>query len=315
MTDPADRLINRIRQSSAPLPILPLPDLPPDLEARSFDASPGAPSLGGIQAVLFDVYGTLFISAAGDISLAAKEPGSLAGDAGANPALHQSLDNLAGEYGLSAETLRDYFQGEVLKRHGKLGFKEKLPVKTAYPELRVEELWADFLKQRSDSVTTMDDSRELALRYELAVNPVYPMPGAEETLGILRDRGMLLGLISNAQFFTPLLFETFFNATPEALGFDPELLIYSYELGEAKPSPALFTPAVRRLEALGLKPENALYVGNDMLNDIFAAAQAGFKTVLFAGDRRSLRLREGDAQVQGVRPDRVIRDLREVRLL
>ena len=138
------------------------------------------------------------------------------------------------------------------------------------------------------------------------------MPGAEETLGILRDRGIRLGLISNAQFFTPLLFEAFFGGTPEALGFDPELLIYSFELGEGKPSPALFAPAVRRLLALGIKPENALYVGNDMLNDIFAAARAGFKTALFAGDRRSLRLREGDSRLQGVRPDRVIRELRDV---
>jgi putative hydrolase of the HAD superfamily len=183
--------------------------------------------------------------------------------------------------------------------------------KTAYPELRVEELWAEFLEQQGYG-NTMDKARELALRYELTVNPVYPMPGAEETLGILQKRLIRLGLISNAQFFTPLLFEAFFNATPKDLGFDSELLIYSFEMGEAKPSPNLFSPAVRRLKSLGLEPENALYVGNDMLNDISAAARAGFKTVLFAGDRRSLRLREGDSRVKGVRPDRVIRNLKDL---
>jgi putative hydrolase of the HAD superfamily len=287
MTDP----VNLIRRASAPLPLLPPPDLPPDLEAlnRSFDT-------GDIRAVIFDVYGTLFISAAGDIGTGDDHP-------------HHSLDSLAGEYGLSAEELRGYFRGEVLKRHGELRRK------TMYPELRVEEIWADFLamkvKLHRDSVRgtshLVDDSRELALRYELTVNPVYPMPGAEETLRILRDRNITLGLISNAQFFTPLLFDAFFGASPEALGFDRELLIYSFERGEAKPSPNLFAPAVRRLEVLGLKPENALYVGNDMLNDIFAGARAGFKTALFAGDRRSLRLREGDMQVQGIMPDWVIR--------
>jgi putative hydrolase of the HAD superfamily len=278
------------------MPRFPPPDLPPELEALVY---PNVPPIGGISAVIFDVYGTLFISAAGDIGSAADEP-------------HHNLDNAnvlfdAVEYGLSAEELRGYFQGEVLKRHGELRGK------TMYPELRVEEIWASFLKQRRRNVT-VDESRELALRYELTVNPVYPMPGAEEILGMLRDRGIRLGLISNAQFFTPLLFEAFFDGSPEALGFDPELLIYSFEKGEAKPSPNLFTPAVRRLLALGLKPENTLYVGNDMLNDIFAAAQAGFKTALFAGDRRSLRLREGNSRI-GIRPDRVIRNLKEVSFL
>lgn len=264
---------------------------------------PGAPPIRDIHTVIFDVYGTLFISAAGDISSTADEP-------------HYRLDSLAAEYGLSAEELRGYFRSEVLKRHRELGFKEKLQRKTAYPELRVEEIWAEFLAERRDSVRgpmpLIDESRELALRYELTVNPVYPMPGAENTLAILRDRGLRLGLISNAQFFTPLLFEAFFGGSPAALGFDRELLIYSFEIGEAKPSPALFTPAARRILALGLKPEHVLYVGNDMLNDIFAASQAGFKTALFAGDSRSLRLRDGDGRVQGLRPDRVIRNLKDV---
>ncbi|MFP3042136.1 HAD family hydrolase [Treponema primitia] len=284
MTDPC-----LIRQKSTPLPLLPPPELPPDLEVL---CSPELPPLKGIHSVIFDVYGTLFISAAGDIGSGDNEP-------------HYSLDSLAREYGLSAEQLRGYFQKAVLKRHGELRGR------SPYPELRVEELWAEFLEQHGHG-NTMDKARELALRYELTVNPVYPMPDAEKTLGILRERLIPLGLISNAQFFTPLLFEAFFNAPPKNLGFDPELLIYSFELGEAKPSPNLFSPAVRRLKSLGLEPENALYVGNDMLNDISPAAQAGFKTVLFAGDRRSLRLREGESRVKGVRPDRIIRNLKDL---
>jgi putative hydrolase of the HAD superfamily len=285
MTD--SPLIALIRQKSAPLPLLPLPELPPDLEALG-----SRTPLEDIHSVIFDIYGTLFISAAGDIG------------AGAGTPLH-GLDSLAGEYGLSAEALGGYFREAVLQRHGELRGK------TAYPELRVEELWADFLHRHGGS-HGIDHARELALRYELAVNPVYPMPGAEETLAVLRRRSIRLGLVSNAQFFTPLLFEAFFNATVDALGFDPEMRIYSFERGEAKPSPNLFAPAARRLESLGLRPENALYVGNDMLNDVFAAAQAGFKTVLFAGDRRSLRLREGDSRVRGIMPDRVIRGLKDL---
>jgi putative hydrolase of the HAD superfamily len=277
----------------APPPLLPPPDLPEELEAL---ALPAAVPLRGIRAVIFDIYGTLFISTAGDIGSAADSPA----EAGRSS---ESLETLAGKYGCSAADLRRYFREAVLERH------EARRGETAYPELRVEDLWAQFLFRRSGRT---NGARELALRYELAVNPAYPMPAAAETLALLRNRGMTLGLISNAQFFTPLLFEAFFSASPEALGFEPGLLTYSFELGEAKPSPALFAPAKKRLETLGLKPENALYVGNDMLNDISAAARAGFKTALFAGDRRSLRLREGDPRIRGIMPDRVVRGLGDV---
>jgi putative hydrolase of the HAD superfamily len=284
--------IRLIRAVSAPLPPLPLPDLSADLEAL---ALPAAPALRGIRAAIFDVYGTLFISAAGDIGASAEAP--------AAPPLSDSLETLAGEYGLSAAELRGCFRTAVLERH------EALRGKTACPEVRVEELWAEFLARRGGEP---EGAWELALRYELAVNPAWPMPAAAETLALLRNRGLVLGLISNAQFFTPLLFEAFFGGSPEALGFDSGLLTYSFELGEAKPSPGLFAPAKKRLETLGLKPENALYVGNDMLNDMYAASRAGFKTVLFAGDRRSLRLREADPRVRGIMPDRVARRLEDL---
>jgi putative hydrolase of the HAD superfamily len=294
MTDPGLRRswIRLISAGSAPPPPLPPPDLSTDLEAL---ALPAAPPLRDISAAIFDVYGTLFISAAGDIGAAAESP--------APTPLPERLANLAGEYGCSAAELWDYFRAAVLERH------EALRNERAFPELRVEDLWAQFLARRGREP---EGARELALRYELAVNPAWPMPAAAETLALLRNRGLVLGLISNAQFFTPLLFEAFFGGPPEALGFDSGLLSYSFELGEAKPSPGLFEPAKKRLETLGLKPENALYVGNDMLNDIYAATRAGFKTALFAGDRRSLRLREGDPRVRGIMPDRAARSLEDL---
>ena len=42
----------------------------------------------------------------------------------------------------------------------------------------------------------------------------------------------------------------------------------------------------------GVAPGEVLYVGNDMLNDVYAAGQVGFRTALFAGDQRSLRMRQ-----------------------
>jgi putative hydrolase of the HAD superfamily len=230
----------------------------------------------------------------------------------------------------------DYFRSSVL------GIHRKRISQTPFPEVRVEEIWADFLRSRTSlgadtaalpgktalagQATLLeqaalagrqesldDQAEELALRFELTVNPVYPMPGVGETLGGLKRAGYILGLISNAQFFTPLLFDALLGASPEALGFDPSLLIYSYEIGEAKPATRLFSLALDRLAPRKIGAENCLYVGNDMRNDIYGAASAGYQTALFAGDSRSLRLREAGQDPPGtILPSVVIRHLTDL---
>jgi putative hydrolase of the HAD superfamily len=251
------RLISLIKERSSPLAPLPV-ELPPAWA----QAAAGKAALGGVKAYLFDVYGTLFISAAGDI-----------GEEGRKGAVPP--EDLA------------FFKAAVEESH-----RQSRLAGIEYPEVDAAKIWGD---------------EEKALRYELAINPVWPMPGAMETIRTIADKGAVLGIISNAQFFSPLLFPAFFGKTPEQLGFDPGLLIWSYREGEAKPSPRLFAKAAARLTELGIKPQEALYTGNDMKNDIESAAAAGFRTALFAGDGRSLRLRER-APRPGI-PNLVIGDL------
>ncbi len=91
-----------------------------------------------------------------------------------------------------------------------------------------------------------------------------------------------------------------------------ELVLYSYIYGYAKPSLFLFHKAKELLERLGIDSEETLFVGNDMLNDIFPARMVGFQTALFAGDRRSMRLGEGDDRLRGIFPDITVIDLKEI---
>jgi putative hydrolase of the HAD superfamily len=132
-------------------------------------------------------------------------------------------------------------------------------------------------------------ARELAAEYEAWVNPVWPMPGLRVALAGLRRQGKRLGILSNAQFYTPCLCECFLGAGPRELGFDEELILYSFQAGLAKPSPRLFAMAAERLQAAGLRPRETLFVGNDARRDLVPAREAGFQTALFAGDARSLR--------------------------
>jgi putative hydrolase of the HAD superfamily len=86
-------------------------------------------------------------------------------------------------------------------------------------------------------------------------------------------------------------------------------LYYSFQHEVAKPSLALFDMASENLAARGIEPIAVLYVGNDMLNDIYPAHTVGFQTALFAGDRRSVRLRPDDPRCADLKSELVLTDL------
>jgi putative hydrolase of the HAD superfamily len=108
------------------------------------------------------------------------------------------------------------------------------------------------------------------------------------------------------------MFPGLLDQTPVDLGFEPELQFYSFRHLRAKPDPFLYQLASKALAKRGIRAEKVLYVGNDMLNDVRAAATVGFRTALFAGDRRSLRWRTGDPRLGGSQPDVVLTDLESI---
>jgi putative hydrolase of the HAD superfamily len=269
------------------------------LDPQPTGETPVLPRLGGIRAVLFDVYGTLFVSASGDIDAAAAlDRGSAFTNAAALCGLIDPPD------GASAVRRCD----EVIARRHAAAREEGV----AFPEVDVLDVWrsvfGDLVGQAPDDAAL----KRFATVYENLVNPVWPMPGCRETLDRLREANLPIGLVSNAQFYTLPMFEGLLEATPEALGIGDDLVVLSYRIGHAKPGTAIFEHAAAALERRGISPDAALVVGNDLLNDVAAAEAVGFRTALFAGDRRSLRKREGDARVQFARPDVVLTDLRQL---
>lgn len=98
-----------------------------------------------------------------------------------------------------------------------------------------------------------------------------------------------------------------------AAGFDPDLCAWSCRRREANPSTAMFRAVAGVLaDRPGVQANEILYLGNDVRNDIRPAAAVGMMTALFAGDARSMRLRQDDAACQEVRPDAVILDLADL---
>ena len=98
----------------------------------------------------------------------------------------------------------------------------------------------------------------------------------------------------------------------ESLGFTEELQVYSFAHRTGKPSQRLYEISERRLAQIGIEAGEVLYVGNDRLKDIWPAQAVGFRTALFAGDRRSLRWREDDDRVGEVKPDLVVTGLSQI---
>jgi len=253
----------------------------------------GLSKIRQVKGMLFDVYGTLLISASGDRDSQAVS--------------HNRKRVLAGvlrRYGITRtpEDLMDSLRQAIENEHD-----SRRQEGIAHPEVDIVRIW--------QKVLCTDDAawvKTFALEYEMVVNPVYPMPGLANLLSACRGQKLLPGIISNAQFYTPRLLERLLGAPLDMCGFDPQLTFFSYRFGSAKPSSFMFELAAEIFSRRGIPAASVLYVGNDMGNDILPARTVGFQTALFAGDRRSLRKRPDDAGCRHLVPDMVVTDLRQL---
>jgi putative hydrolase of the HAD superfamily len=279
----------------------PLAPIPTETKAR-------LDRIEGVKAVLFDIYGTLLVSGSGDVGTAAATDTA--------EALTQAfvVSGFEGKLEQAGRIGKEMLQAEIIKWH-----EAGRAAGTDCPEVEITKVWKiiiDTLRHTQILKGTepdVDQIRRLALEYECRVNPVFPMPGSMETIECLKRKGLELGIVSNAQFYTPLTFSAFFNRSIEECGFDPDCCVWSYKELKAKPSKDLFPKAGKFLRKNhGIELHETVYVGNDMLNDIYCAQTAGCRTVLFAGDRRSLRMRKNDERCLAIEPGAVITSLNQL---
>jgi len=245
------------------------------------------------KAVIFDVYGTLIISASGELK---------SHDYLNFTKIEDPIKILLKKYGIEKSFVQvsNDFHNQVIHIHKKLKRKG-----IDFPEVRYEEIWKAVTGIQNHSIL-----KALATEYEMIVNPVYSMPHASEIISYLKEKDIYLGIISNAQFFTPFILEVLLGQELEILGFRHDLIFLSYKWNRAKPSIVLFKNAAEVLSNYGIEPEETLYVGNDIRSDIEPALNTGFKTALFAGDKRSLRTYGNNEKIMS---DYVITDLNQIK--
>ncbi|MBW2180387.1 MAG: HAD family hydrolase [Deltaproteobacteria bacterium] len=247
---------------------------------------------GVLRCILFDIYGTLFISETGEISTLKLNSDKL-----------NTINRLLAKYHIRKDPnriLEEVF--EAISNKHKILQNSGINV----PEIQIDRIWMDITGRSDESV------RDFATEFELIINPVSPMPHLKKLITACRASGLLMGIISNAQFYTEYLFHWFLGSSPEGLGFHKDMLFYSYISGHAKPSQYMFKSASAILNKMGIAEDSVLYVGNDMRNDIWTGNEVGFKTALFAGDARSLKLRKNDSTYKDIYPDITVTDLNQL---
>jgi len=228
------------------------------------------------KVIFWDVYGTLVTAQRGNLdSLLQREA-----------ELRVAFERIVKNFGLnvSAERLHKLFlRGIQAEREARVAQG------IAHPEVRVDEIWFKLLEKfEPEKPPTINFAREVALFFQRQANPTQLQPHAFDVLTALKQRGLRHGIVSNAQFYTPIELSALLRdesacaiCTYESI-FDPLFVFFSFDLGVAKPDLALFRRAVEALTRENIMPDDCVFVGNSPVNDIAPAQHIGFKTVLFA---------------------------------
>jgi len=247
--------------------------------------------LKNIRVILWDIYGTLCGAKIGDLQDALAQR-----DAHVTPAL-AVINKFSLQ--ISAENLVDLYHDLIAQSHRKSHDQG-----VEYPEVHIDKIWQQILKH-CHANTSVHLAYQVAYYYDCAFQGMQLYPMIADCLSTLRDRGFIQGIISNAQFYTPIRLKRLLG---QDLGdiFTESLVYFSYELGYSKPNPLAFQRAIETLQPQNITPDQILFIGNDMLNDVATAQESGFRTMLFAGDESQTKLRADVERCRNVEPDAIV---------
>jgi putative hydrolase of the HAD superfamily len=166
----------------------------------------------------------------------------------------------------------------------------------------VRELLAEF------GIEVDDEELDRFLEAEHAAwNPARQLGATTHALlDSLREQSLRLGLVSNA--FDP---GWLLHRDLEQMGLAERLdfSVFSSEVGTRKPHPVIFE---RALEALDVRPESALFVGDRLYEDVRGAAEVGMKTVQALWFRADEHPEGGEPDFQAFTPMDVLNIVRRL---
>jgi FMN phosphatase YigB (HAD superfamily) len=147
--------------------------------------------------------------------------------------------------------------------------------------LHPEIVWPEVVREVLPEVAAMPEMEqgEFIFRHTGLAHTVRLMPGAGEMLRALRDRGIVLGIASNAQPYTLReLAEALAPADLSLADFAEDLRFWSFTHGFSKPDPHGFRLLGARLRLRGIQLSDSLMVGDRLDNDVAPARAQGWQT-------------------------------------
>lgn len=252
------------------------------------------------EAVLFDIYGTLLTSQVTTADAQASAIADICVDVFPDitpPALHH------------CHAIRNSFHQQLKHNLETLQARGQKPT-----EVDFRNIWAQVLQKELSlgRAKHLQQVELFAFLYAIVTHRVWPQPDLLKTIKGLAERKIPLGVISNAQFYTPIIVSYFLDCklsfkTAIIPWFEQRLTFYSFQHGYAKPDDYFFVEAKQQLTEMGIDPAQTLYVGNDYRNDIDSANRNGLLSVLYAGDKSTCRMNHPTAE-----PDFVVTNLEQL---
>ncbi len=144
-----------------------------------------------------------------------------------------------------------------------------------------EVVWADVMRRALPTFAGLPEERgeDFLFHHIQLLRTLSLAPGCTRLMQICRDRGIVLGIVSNAQPYTLRELDTLLRTGGQSLeGFEKDLCVWSFENGFSKPDPHVFRLLAFRLRHRGIRPEETLVIGDRRDNDIGPAGAQGFQT-------------------------------------
>jgi FMN phosphatase YigB (HAD superfamily) len=282
-------------------------------------ARPSVSVLEGLRAITWSVYGTLTAISSGELLF--EHPQKFIMDLALEKTVQEfkMWGSMSRKPGLPSEYMSQLYNKALTELRMVPSPGEK------YPEILAERIWENILKKLLQKDYKFDAgffgslneySRKIAFFFHACLQGTACYEGAAATLAALKDRGIALGLVADAQCFTVVQLQRGLSAQDNAARvealFDKDLRALSFEVGAKKPSDRLFHTLRAALQSHRIAPHEALHVGSRIAQDVAPAKKLGMRTALFAGDKASLAATPEQLKNPNSRPDVLITELSQL---
>ncbi len=286
---------------------------PPQADSMPGNVPEKHARIEGIKAVVWDIYGTMCGSQVGDLEDSVNSAAKALGATKATLSEFRLHDDFTGQLAgkLLEELLLETYSQRIIESH-----QHSKDQGIEFPEVYINRIWDDLLRKyfgKNDAdLTSKQIGYQVGYFYDHALQAMSLYPGIAECLISVKQAKLEQGIISNAQFYTPLRLRRLLrlsltnpNMELDEL-FDDSVVFFSFEMGFSKPNPLTFDKCLHALKSKNIKTHEVVFIGNDMRNDMMAASRAGCKTILFAGDISQVKMRQEHPDCSNIKPDAIV---------